>query len=169
MRLSWDLSSRLLRLVFTMMMALAWCGGSQSRAQQQSPPARSIAPVTNNSPQEAAQISGALIELAKLYTKVDRDLPRDTFDPQAVIQKVGNDPVKLFEWVRDQTSYVPYRGSLRGPIGVLMDRNGNSLDRALLLARLLSLTGQQVRLAHGTIAADKARSLLKSAWEDAKP
>src|SRR3954447_20887405 len=100
MQLSWDFSSRLLRLVFTMMMALAWCGGSQARAQQQNPPARSIAPVTNNSPQDAAQISSALIALAKLYTKLDHDLPRDTFEPQAVIQKVGTDPVKLFEWVR---------------------------------------------------------------------
>ena len=171
MQLSWDFSSRLLRLVFSMMMALAWCGRSQARAQQGSQ-AGSIAPVTNNSPQEAAQISSALVDLANaLFTRRWIAICRaNTFEPQAVIQKVGTDPVKLCEWVRDQTSYVPYRGSLRGPIGVLMDRNGNSLDRALAFGRWLqSMTGQQVRLAHGTIAADKAPALLKSAWEDAKP
>ena len=62
-----------------------------------------------------------------------KEIPRDTFDPKAIVEKVGTDPQKLFEWVRDNTYLVPYRGSLRGPIGVVMDRLGNSLDRSLLL------------------------------------
>ena len=49
------------------------------------------------------------------------------------------DPQKMLDWVRDNTRLVPYEGSLRGALGVLMDRNGNSLDRSILLARLLEL------------------------------
>ena len=40
--------------------------------------------------------------------------PRDTFDPQVIVDNVGKDPAKLFEWVRDNTYLVPYRGALRG-------------------------------------------------------
>jgi len=45
--------------------------------------------------------------------EADRNGPRDTFDLQAVIHQKGNDPAKIFEWVRDQTIWVPYNGSLR--------------------------------------------------------
>jgi hypothetical protein len=79
-------------------------------------------------------------QLAKLFPvleAVDREIPRDTFDLQAIIDKAGREPAALFKWVQDETSLVPYRGVLRGATGVLMDRLGNSLDRALLLASLL--------------------------------
>jgi hypothetical protein len=90
----------------------------------------------------------------------DKELPRDTFDPQAVLAKTGSDPEAIFHWVRDQTYLVPYRGVLRGPVGVLMDRLGNSLDRALLLAELLKQAGHEVRLAHGSVGGDRAKALL---------
>ena len=28
----------------------------------------------------------------------EKEIPRDTFDPKAILDKVGRDPVKLFEW-----------------------------------------------------------------------
>jgi hypothetical protein len=102
-------------------------------------------------------------QLEKLFDALEqaaREIPRDTFDPKAIVQKVGTDPEKLFEWVRDNTYWVPYRGSLRGPIGVLMDRLGNSLDRSLLLAELLSSTGHRVRLARAELSLDQAEALL---------
>lgn len=85
--------------------------------------------------------------------------PRDTFDGQAVIQRVGTDPLKLFEWVRDNTFWIPYQGSLRGAAGVLMDRLGNSLDRSLLLGVLLRSAGYEVRLAHANLSTRQAREL----------
>ena len=87
-------------------------------------------------------------------------LPRQRFDPAAAVQLIGNDPVKIFEWVRDNTDWVPYRGALRGPAGVLMDGLGNSLDRSLLLAELLRLAGHDVRLVRGAIDARVGKELL---------
>jgi hypothetical protein len=86
----------------------------------------------------------------------ERTLPRETFDTAAVVKRVGPDPVKLFEWVRDQTTVVPYLGVLRGATGVLMDRVGTSLDRALLLADLVRSANATVRLAHGTLSREQA-------------
>ncbi len=90
----------------------------------------------------------------------ERAIPADTFDPRAIVAKVGNDPSTLFEWVRDNTFWVPYRGALRGPVGVLMDRLGNSLDRSLLLAELLRVAGHTVQLAHAVLPAQQAATLL---------
>jgi hypothetical protein len=89
-----------------------------------------------------------------------RDAPRDRWDPEYVVAQVGRNPDALYRWVQDNTSWIPYRGVLRGPAGVLMDRQGNSLDRALLLADLLRRAGHSVRLARTEIPIERARAWL---------
>ncbi len=93
----------------------------------------------------------------------ERTAPRDHWDPAYVEAQLGNDPARTFAWVRDHTYWIPYHGILRGPVGVLMDRQGDSLDRALLLATMLKDEGQTVRLAHRTIAAGQAPALAGAA------
>ena len=87
------------------------------------------------------------------------EIPRDTFDPGAVIEKAGPDPSSLLDWVAKSTALVPYLGMLRGAEGVLMDRMGNSLDRALLLCRLLETAGREVRLARGVLSDEELEKL----------
>jgi hypothetical protein len=82
------------------------------------------------------------------------------WDPSYVAEQVGSDPEALRKWVQLNTNWIPYRGSLRGPVGVLMDRQGNSLDRALLLASLLTKSGHAPRLARATLPLDRAIQLL---------
>ena len=101
--------------------------------------------------------------VAALFAAADEAvaaLPHDTFDVAAVVRTVGADPVRLFEWVRDRTYWVPYHGTLRGPFGVLMDRLGNSLDRSLLLLALLKTAGATGRLAHARLSPQLARLLV---------
>ncbi|HEX4793877.1 MAG TPA: hypothetical protein VH370_08805 [Humisphaera sp.] len=121
-------------------------------------------------PQDAGRAQEALRALADRLEKQFKALeaagaaiPRQSFDPQAIVAAVGNDPTKLFEWVRDQTFLVSYRGMLRGPAGVLMDRLGNSLDRSLLLADLLRRAGHKSRLANAPLSAAQAAELLAGA------
>lgn len=102
--------------------------------------------------------------LQRLYGLLDtagRALPRDTFDLAAVVGQVGRDPVRLRDWVSRETSWVPYRGALRDALGTLMDRTGNSLDRALLLARLIQEAGGQVRLARARLSSAQATALFE--------
>ena len=89
-----------------------------------------------------------------------RDAPRDRWDPAYVVAMVGQNPDSLYRWVQDNTRWIPYRGTLRGPVGVLMDRQGNSLDRALLLADLLQKAGHSVRLARTEMPIERAEALL---------
>ena len=90
----------------------------------------------------------------------DREMPRDTWDPDYVVKMVGRDPQRLFRWVQQNTFWIPYHGVLRGPVGVLMDRQGNSLDRAILLATLLEKAGYTIRLAHGELERQQAFTIL---------
>jgi hypothetical protein len=86
-------------------------------------------------------------------------VPRDTFDIDAAVAQAGRAPGDLHRWMRDHTTLVGYRGLLRGAQGVLMDRVGNSLDRALLLASMLRATGATVRLARARLSREQAEAL----------
>lgn len=113
-----------------------------------------------------ALLSGKTGNVDKVFDRVaaiGRAIDRTAWDPAAVVAAVGKDRAALFTWVRDKTALVPYRGALRGSVGVLMDRVGNSLDRALLLSRLCELAGMEVRLANAQLD-PAAVAKLDAAW-----
>lgn len=89
-----------------------------------------------------------------------RESPRDRWDADYVVTAIGRDPQELAAWVRTSTYWIPYRGELRGAAGVLMDGQGNSLDRAVLLATLLQKAGHRVRLAHRELTRDQTLDLM---------
>jgi hypothetical protein len=98
-------------------------------------------------------------QLLEAVNAVAALVPRETFDIDAVAAAAGPEPEALHRWVRERTTWVPYRGLLRGARGTLMDRVGNSLDRSLLLAALLASAGATVQLAHAELPEKVARSL----------
>jgi hypothetical protein len=112
----------------------------------------------------AGEASGALVSdlgaLVDLIVAEVNDLPRVEFDPSALVATIGKDPQKLFEWVRNRTYWAPYRGLLRGSKGVMLDRIGSSLDRAVLLGDLLRRAGYTVRLANAQLPEVRAHELL---------
>jgi hypothetical protein len=112
--------------------------------------------------EEIAQVLEGLNKFNSAILQASQEIPRETFDPQAVVDDIGENMASLFAWVRDETVLVPYRGILRGHTGVLMDRCGNSLDRALLLHDLLRLAGHEARLAQGSLTESKAREILQN-------
>jgi hypothetical protein len=107
------------------------------------------------------QVADRFETLLEEIEKAKNNIPRDTFDIRVIVEQIGTDPIALFEWVRDYTFLIPYRGVLRGHQGVLMDRLGNSCDRALLLYSLLREAKKEVRLAHGSLSENQAEDVLK--------
>lgn len=113
------------------------------------------------SPGEAAT---KLRALERLFDAVVQDAPRDRIDAATLVQSAGLASADAIgAWMRDNTTLVPYRGLLRGAEGVLEDRAGNALDRALLTAGLLEAAGIKARLARATISEADAAALLASA------
>ena len=78
-----------------------------------------------------------------------------------LLDRYGKDPEIIRDWVSNNTALVPYRGMLKGAGGVLLDREGNSLDRALLLAKMLEHLGYQVRLGRTILDGAAADRLLR--------
>lgn len=91
------------------------------------------------------------------------ELPWEELDVGQAQQALGAEPGVLFEWVRDETRWLPYGGALRGADGVMQDRSGSSLDRALLLVALMEEAGHTVRLARSAMT-DEAREALHRSW-----
>lgn len=96
-------------------------------------------------------------------------IPHDQRDVAALQQELGDDPVALYRWVRDNTYWLPYDGALRGARGTLLDRSGSSLDRALLLAELLRAAGENVRLAQAPLTAEQQQQLQEYWLQQSRP
>src|SRR5258706_1623094 len=157
--LRWQLNLGVWMLVIFIAVALlagkARVGRAADSGAGATPAESSTSPATQESVANLARLMDQLAEST-------RELPRDGFDYQAIIESVGRDPAKLMMWVKENTRFVPYSGALRGPQGVLMDRVGNDLDRALLLAQLINSSGYECRLARAKLADNEAATLVAS-------
>lgn len=51
--------------------------------------------------------------------------------------QLGGDPELVLDYVNREIAYEPYTGALRGPAGTYLAKAGNSVDRALLMAKLI--------------------------------
>jgi transglutaminase-like putative cysteine protease len=75
---------------------------------------------------------------------------------------LGNDPNRIFQFVRDQVGYESYPGALRGARGTLWSMAGNSLDKASLLVALLRASGIPAQYATGTLSLALQKQLILS-------
>jgi hypothetical protein len=123
-------------------------------------PAPSPEPDDDSADPDPVVLADSLEGIAGVLDAYTLELPRSRFDPLAVLQPAGVGAEALTAWIGREVALVPYQGSLRGARGTLMDRYGNSLDRALLLAELLAAAGHEVRLARATLDPAAAAGLL---------
>lgn len=114
----------------------------------------------------AEEVQQAVDAIRKAYDAAHlalEELPRDRFATDPALDASDYDSEAIAKWVDQNTRWVPYRGILRGAEGVLLDRKGNSLDRSLLLARLLEDAGYDARLARGRLSEEAAEAILSRA------
>jgi hypothetical protein len=81
---------------------------------------------------------------------------------RAKAQELGNDPVKIYNWVRNNIDYQPYYGSFKGAQQTLSEGAGNDFDQASLLIALLRASNIAAKYAYGTveIPAEKAANMV---------
>ena len=65
--------------------------------------------------------------------------------------ELGNNPVKIYEWVRNNIEFVPTWGSIQGAQMTLFTKQGNAIDTSSLLIALLRASGVHARYVTGTV------------------
>lgn len=65
--------------------------------------------------------------------------------------ELGNNPVKIYEWVRNNIEFVPTWGSIQGAQMTMLTKQGNAFDNASLLIALLRAAGIHAHYLTGTI------------------
>ena len=70
---------------------------------------------------------------------------------QAKAAELGNNPVKIYNWVRNNVEFVPTYGSIQGADYCLQTLQCNAFDTASLLIALLRVSGIHARYVYGTI------------------
>ncbi len=131
-----------------------------------SAPAGAVTPPDDSGYQQTAK---ALDRLNAATDVLNGKLDHSLFDIDALAAKLGTDPNVIFQFVRDQIRYEPYVGVLRGALGTLVYRAGNSLDRSLLLAALLQKAGFSVQISNGTLSDADAQTVILRTFGPAKP
>jgi len=83
-----------------------------------------------------------------LQTGVDVQI---TPEIQALAAELGNNPVAIFNWVRNELEFVPIYGSIQGSQMALETKKANAFDTASLLIALLRAAGIPARYVYGTV------------------
>jgi len=72
--------------------------------------------------------------------------------------QLGNDPVKIYEYVRNTIDFEPTWGSIKGSVLTLWERSGNAFDTASLLIALFRAANIPARYVLGTIQVPAAQA-----------
>lgn len=84
---------------------------------------------------------------------------------RAKADELNNDPVQIYNWVRNNIEFIPSYGSIQGSDYTLQHGKGNAFDTASLLIALLRAANVPARYAYGTveIPADKVMNWIGGA------
>jgi len=139
-------------------------GGSESPASETASAVTAPAPVASLSPEQRQQaynagLSAVRSRSTRLQALVD-GFPRELVDVDALARSLTT-PEAAFAYVRDGIALEPYAGIMKGAAGTLVSRGGNSVDRALLLAAILSANGVTARIVRGTLPEAQVAALLQ--------
>jgi hypothetical protein len=92
-------------------------------------------------------------DLPRVPEQADLDATPETkvsYAVHALAEKLGNDPVKIYGWVRNNVRYEPYFGLRKGADQTLAEKSGSDADQTALLIALLRDSGVHARFVQGT-------------------
>lgn len=99
-----------------------------------------------STPAYADPVAGPTPEdLAETIDVQMTDAVRDLAD------QLDNDPVKIYNWVRNNIDFIPTYGSIQGSDMTLQSKRGNAFDTASLLIALLRAANIPARYAYGKV------------------
>ena len=79
------------------------------------------------------------------------DIQKDDAMITALAQELEHDPVKIYEYVRNELVYEPYFGAMKGSRKTLIEKAGNDIDLSSAMMALLRASGYNCRYVFGTV------------------
>jgi RHS repeat-associated protein len=122
---------------FSLFLALALSAPAQEGWKYFTHQAVPIDQLGRTAPQAQAFVTASADSLNGNLDVADQITP----EIQALARALGNDPVRIFEWVRNTIDFVPYNGLKRGAHLTYLERSGNDFDTCALLVALLQASG----------------------------
>jgi transglutaminase-like putative cysteine protease len=74
-----------------------------------------------------------------------------TDDVKELARRLNNDPIAIYNWVRNNIEYIPTYGSIQGSQLTLANQKGNAFDTASLLIALYRAAGIPAHYVYGTV------------------
>ncbi|MEW6536829.1 MAG: RHS repeat-associated core domain-containing protein [Candidatus Auribacterota bacterium] len=73
------------------------------------------------------------------------------------VEELDYNPVKIYEWIKNNIDYIPYYGSKLGATGTLYERKANDYDQCSLLIAMYRAMGIPCRYVRGYVAIPKEK------------
>ncbi len=102
----------------------------------------------------AGLLSTAVVQTVNIPTPDDLSATIEVqFTPEitAKAEELQHNPVKIYEYIRNNFEFEPYYGSLKGAQQTLLEKAGNDFDQASLLIALLRASNIPARYVYGTV------------------
>ena len=120
-------------------------------------------------PKSVAAYTNRLIAFRQALTSIRNDIDRSYVDTEALLDTLEYDANRIIQFVKQNIRYEVYDGLLRGPVGTLLSKAGNSLDQSVLLAKLLKDAGYDARVVEGALPGQNKRLLVAQIFEFDRP
>jgi RHS repeat-associated protein len=101
--------------------------------------------------QQAATSTQTALSSMALVSNVATQVPAATEFTQ-LATALENNPLRIYQFVRNHFTYVPYYGALKGPYLTLKERSGNDFDQAAVLVELLRAAGYTANYQYGSMS-----------------
>jgi RHS repeat-associated protein len=103
--------------------------------------------------------TAVVLSSSRAQANLAEDVPDVVFSSaiQAKALELGRDPVRIYEFVRNELAFQNYYGLMKGPDATLLSAAGNDYDLSALLVSLLRFSGFPARFVRGKISVP---------WED---
>ena len=114
-------------------------------------------------PRDPAQVGEdirqQLLQSQRVAPLAAEAVPTITAEIQTLAAGLENNPLAIYDYVRNHIDYVPSWGLLKNPRETLLAGAGNAFDQAALLSALLNAAGFQTRYVWGTIEISKTAAM----------
>ena len=144
----------LVRVILLLVSACSWVSADQGagwfQAQQSNLQLRTTpADSSSQSPKKSVAMSAAVASSTAAPAPAAVSTLPVAQEIRDLANALGNDPLALFNWVRNHVDYKHYRGAKKGSLTTLVELSGNDCDQSLLLRDLLTAAGIPARLNYG--------------------